>query len=331
MARKPAVSVVIPNWNGRKFLPVVLKSLQKQTFKDFETIVVDNGSTDDSVEYLKKSWPDVHVEELGKNEGFSGASNRGIEVARGQFIALLNNDLELKPDWMAIMVKTLKKYPEAGSAAGKLVNYYKRNVFDGTGVYASWYAEFTKRGVFEKDTGQYDKAEWLFAVNASAIMYRKKMFDTIGLFDRSFFTYVEDTDLDFRAQLAGFKSRYEPSAVAYHMVSATGKRNPNLFARYYIHRNRCLVILKDYPLKMLFTKTPKVWLFSAKTFVGAARDKWLGTLLKAWGSAFLRTPITLVKRWKVQRKKTVPDSYMEEIISNQLLTPSKVAGRLRRK
>lgn len=326
--RKLVVSVVIPNWNGRKYLPVILKSLQQQAFRDFEIIVTDNGSTDDSVAYLRRQWPEVTVEEIGRNSGFSGASNRGIEMAKGEFIALLNNDLELDRQWLAIMVKTLRRYPRAGTAGGKLLNYYRRNVFDGAGVVVSWYGEFTKRGAFEKDIGQYDRAEWVFGVNASALLYRKQLFDTIGRFDTSFFTYIEDTDLDFRAQLAGFTARYEPKAKAYHMVSATGKQDPGRFAQYYVHRNRCLVILKDYPLRQLFTTLPKVWLFSAKTFAGAVRDGWTLILLKAWGSAFLHLPITLFKRWKVQRRRTVSLAYMDEIVSSELLTPSNIAKRL---
>ncbi len=330
MSQAPTVSVVIPNWNGRKYLPVILKSLRQQTFRDFEIIVTDNGSTDGSVEYLRAQRPNITVDEIGRNLGFAGASNRGIAAATGEFIALLNNDLELDRRWLDVMVKTLRQYPLAGSAGGKLLNYRKRNVFDGAGVLVSWYGEFTKRGAFEKDAGQYDHAEWMFGVNAAAVLYRKKMLQAVGPFDSSLFAYAEDTDLDFRAQLAGFTARYEPSAKAYHMVSATGKRDPGRFARYYVHRNRCLVILKNYPLRQLFTKAPKVWLFSAKTLVGAIRDGWTLTLLKAWGNALLRTPVTLFQRWKIQRRKTVPAAYLDGIVSDELLTPSQVAGRLNR-
>ena len=329
MGKRPAVSVVIPNWNGRKYLPVILKSLTRQTLRDFEIIVTDNGSTDDSVDYLRKHWPEATLIEIGKNTGFTGGSNRGIEAAKGEFIALLNNDLELQRDWLKIAVETLRRYPKAGSTGGKLLNYYQRNRFDGAGEVVSWYGEFLKRAAFAKDTGQYDQAEWVFGVNAAAIMYRQKMLNEIGLFDELFFTVAEDTDLDFRTQLAGYTARYEPRLVAYHMVSSTGKTNPGTFFQYYVHRNRCLVILKNYPLRQLFTKAPQVWFFSAKTLAGAVRDGWTLTLLKAWGSALLCLPVVLVKRWKVQRRRTVTSAYLDEIVSNGLLTPSKAASRLK--
>lgn len=330
MGKPLTVSVVVPNWNGRKYLPVILKSLQRQTLRDFEIIITDNGSTDDSVAYLRKHWPEATLIEIGKNTGFTGGSNRGIEAATGEFVALLNNDLELKRDWLKVAVETLRRYPKAGSTGGKLLNYYKRNIFDGTGEIVSWYGEFLKRGTLAKDTGQYDRAEWVFGVNAAAIMYRKRMLDEIGLFDELLFTVAEDTDLDFRAQLAGYTARYEPRLMAYHMVSSTGKTNPGTFFQYYVHRNRCLVILKDYPLRQLFTKAPKVCFFSAKTLAGAVRDGWTLTLLKAWGSALLCLPVVLIKRWKIQRRRTVTSVYLDEIVSSELLTSSKVARRLNR-
>ncbi len=330
MVKRSVVSVVIPNWNGRKYLPVILKSLRRQTFRDFEIIITDNGSTDDSVDYLRKHWPEATLIEIGRNTGFTGGSNRGIEAATGEFVALLNNDLELQHDWLEVAVKTLRRYPRAGSTGGKLLNYYKRNAFDGAGEVVSWYGEFLKRGDSAKDTGQYDTAEWLFGVNAAAIMYRKKMLDEIGLFDELLFTVAEDTDLDFRAQLAGYRARYEPRLVAYHMVSSSSKTDPGAFFRYYVHRNRCLVILKDYPLRQLFTKAPQVWFFSAKTLAGAIRDGWTLTLLKAWGNVVLCVPIVLFKRWKVQRRRTVSLDYLDGIVSGELLTSSKVAGRLNR-
>jgi GT2 family glycosyltransferase len=276
---------------------------------------------------LKKNWPEVEVIALPKNLGFAAAMNRGIEGAKTPFIALLNNDLELAKDWMAVMVRTLKSQSQAGMVSGKILEYRNRKRFDGTGEVVSWYGTFTPRGHGEIDKGQFDKAGWVFGPMAAAAMYRRKLFQDVGLFDERFFAYAEDTDLHFRAQLKGFKAYYTPKTKAFHMVSATSKRNPSYFARYLVNRNRCLLILKNFPTSRLLRHSIKLSLFSAKTLVGAIRDQYLGTLLKAWGKALLYTPLILIDRWRIQHGRKVPVEYLDSIVTSRVPVKSRWLGR----
>ena len=252
----PTISAVIPNWNGLEFLKVVLPSLQAQTFQDFEVIVVDNGSTDRSVAYLKKQWPAVKIVALPANQGFAGAINQGLSVASGKLVAVLNNDLELAPNWLARMRTAASKHPECGIFGGKLLQYDNRDLIDGTGDTVSWFATFTKRGQGERDTGQYDAPGYVFSPNASAIVYRRSMLDRIGTFDADFFAYIEDSDLHLRAQLAGFKAWYDPGAVGYHMGGKTSGRLPKRFL-FTWHRNRVWLVLKNFPVSRILRHLPR--------------------------------------------------------------------------
>lgn len=326
----PAVSYIIPSWNGLEFLKVVLPSLARQTFTDTETIIVDNGSSDGSLEYLKQEWPKVRVVALGENRGFAPAMNEGIAVARGGLIALLNNDLELAPDWTARMVEAAATHPQAGMFGGKVLNYYDRTKLDGAGEVMTWFSIAVKRGSGQKDTGQYDTAEAVFGPNTSAAVYRRELMERLGGLDRDFYIYLEDTDLHLRAQLAGFTAWYDPRAVAYHMEGSTAKRMPKKMLKYW-HRNRVWLVLKNYPLGKLIRHFPKLLWANGKTLYGAIRHRELGPLLSAWARAWFDLPNVLRKRRRVQRQRTVSAHYLEELISSEFPEPSKFLTWIQRK
>ena len=330
MAKAPTLSYVIPSWNGLEYLKVVLPSLAAQSFTDTETIVVDNGSTDGSLEYLKQHWPEVSVLVLGENRGFAPAMNEGIAVARGELIALLNNDLELAPNWTQIMVETASTHPEAGMFGGKVLNYYNRTKLDGAGEVMTWFSVAVKRGSGQDDTGQFDTAEAVFGPNTSAAVYRRQLMETLDGFDADFFVYLEDTDLHLRAQLAGFTAWYEPTAVAFHMEGSTAKRMPKKMLRLW-HRNRVWLVLKNYPAGKLLRHFPKLLWANAKTFYGAVRHRELTALAAAWGMAWLDLPNLIRKRRRVQRHRMVSGTYLEKLISSDFPEPSKFLTWIRRK
>lgn len=230
----PRVSVVIPNWNGREFLPVILESLRAQTFGDFETIVVDNASTDGSVELLAREYPEVEVRRLPENRGFSAAVNVGIRAGRGEYVALLNNDLELEPAWMAEIVAALDADRGAGSAASRIRQYWARERMDSAGDRIRGVPE--GRGYGEPDGPEFDTDTDVASPCAAAALYRRSMLDEIGLFNEELFAYYEDVELGMRAQLAGYRCRYVARAVCYHMGSATSARISRR-AAYYRLRN----------------------------------------------------------------------------------------------
>jgi GT2 family glycosyltransferase len=307
------VSVVIPTWNGRRYLDVVLPSLREQTYGDFRVVVVDNGSSDGTAAYVREQYPEVVLVELAANEGFAAAVNRGIAASDGEHVAVVNNDLELDPRWLECMVAALRDHPEAGSATGKMLFYDRRDVIDGAGDFTSWYAVSAPRGRGETDRGQYDAAEPVFSACGGAALYRRAALDAVGVFDEDFFAYAEDVDWGFRAQLAGWTCRYEPAAVAFHMGARTSARVPNL-ARYLFFRNTLTMVAKDWPAAALVRNAPRLALFLAKSVAASIRGRWFGAMLRGLRDALRRLPATLRKRREVQRLRRVPLAYLNGVV-----------------
>jgi GT2 family glycosyltransferase len=318
-------SVVIPTWNGRDYLDVVLPSLRAQTLGDFEVIVVDNGSADGTADHVRERYPEVRLVELGRNAGFAAAVNRGTETAAGDFVAVVNNDLELVPGWLEQAVAALRDHPEAGSATGKMLFYDRRDVIDGAGDFTSWYAISAPRGRGERDDGQYDRPEPVFSACGGAALYRRAALEAVGPFDEDFFAYAEDVDWGFRAQLAGWTCRYVPAAIAYHMGGATSARVPNL-SRYLFFRNTLSLVAKDWPAGALARNGHRLVLFFAKSVVASIRGRWFGALLRGTRDALVQLPRTLRKRRAVQRSRRVPLAYLDGIVRAEYPLESRILG-----
>ena len=246
MADVPRVSVVVPSWNGREQLDEVLESLEAQRYRDFETIVIDNGSDDDSLAYLAEAWPEVRVVALEQNRGFAAAVNVGIERGETEYVALVNNDVELEPHWLEIVVEALSRNPGAGSVACKLLDWSHRNVLDGAGDLVGWDGYAIRRGKGERDRGQYDSSTRVLSACAAAALYRRTALEDVGPFDESFFAYIEDVDWGLRAQLAGWDCIYEPTAVAYHVGGVSSSRISG-FELFQCHRNTVSMMVKNFP------------------------------------------------------------------------------------
>lgn len=244
-------SVIIPNFNGKAFLKACLDSLTQQTKRNIEIILVDNGSTDGSIELVNTHYPKVKIISLPFNTGFATAVNQGIKKAKGSFIAVLNNDTIVSRDWLDVLCDYLEGNPHIGFCASKITQYDNPKVFDsvGNGLMRSGRSFNVAHGV--RDTGQYDNFREVFGASASAAVYRRAMLDDIGLFDEDFFMYLEDVDLSFRAQLRGHKCMYVPRAnVRHHGAGTTGSQyhKDNV---YFIARNTIYVLLKDMPKQIL--------------------------------------------------------------------------------
>jgi len=246
---KPLVSVIIPNLNGRDILACCLRSLERQAFKNFEVIVIDNGSTDGSVEMVRSDFPWLEiVVENESNMGFAKACNQGIEAASGDLIALLNNDTETHPDWLAELVRASETDPDAGMFASKTLLFDKRDTIDTAGHLIYRDGLNRGRGRLETDQGQYDDKTDVISPSGAAALYRRRMFDEIGLFDEYHFAYGDDIDIGIRGRLAGWRCVFVPGAVVYHMYSATtGKYSP--MKLYLVERNRLWIVLKYLPMK----------------------------------------------------------------------------------
>jgi GT2 family glycosyltransferase len=252
MKPQPLLSVIIPNWNGRRFLEECLDSLKEQTFQDFETILVDNGSTDGSADFAEKRYGEfLRVVRNKENLGFAGGNNAGIRTARGEFIVLLNNDTLVDPRWLEELVKAARFDAPIGMWASKAYSYYHRDRIEGVGELMYWDGLCRARGQYEQDHGQYGATEEIFFPPGGAAMYRKSVFEGIGLFDEDFFVYADDSEIGIRARLAGWKCLLVPSAVIYHKDSGTaGKYSP--LKAFYVERNRLWLTVKYFPPPLLF-------------------------------------------------------------------------------
>jgi GT2 family glycosyltransferase len=244
------ISVIIPNWNGAEHLEICLPLLLKQTFDDFEIIVVDNGSKDDSVRLIQEAHPSVRLIELPDNIGFAAACNHGIEAARGEYIALINNDTEVDPGWLEALHHAAVQDDRIGMVASKILLSFETREIDSVGmlVYADGIGR--QRGRGQVDNGRFDQMEEVLYPSACAALYKKKMFDDIGLFDEDFFLYCEDTDLGLRGQRAGWKAVFAPEAIVLHKYSMTGGGYSLLKAKH-VERNRIWVGIKNFPLSWL--------------------------------------------------------------------------------
>jgi len=309
------ISVIIPNWNGTTLLPGCLDSLRSQTHPDYEVILVDNASTDDSVEMIRREYPEVRVLELDRNLGLTGGVNAGIAIARGETIALLNNDAEAAPAWLTELEAALARHPEAGSVASKMLLYDQPKTINSAGDFYRTDGIPGNRGVWQQDDGEFDQEGLVFGGCGGAVAYRRTMLEQIGLFDEDFFMYCEDVDLSWRAQLAGWGCVYAPLAVVHHRLSATGG---GVLASYYNGRNCIYVVVKNYPSSLL----RKHWLSiiraqlkiagdALRAFRGnSARARLRGQLAGLCGIPFL-----LGKRGRTQSLRRVSDDHLLSVLT----------------
>lgn len=309
------VSVVIPNWNGAHHLTTCLDALRAQTYPQVEIIVVDNASTDGSRALLAERYPDVRVVALPQNRGFTGACNAGMQAATGSIVALLNNDTEAEPSWLGEIVAAFARHPEAGMAASKMLLFDDRTRFHTAGDLYRVDGRLVNRGVWEQDSGQYDREEFVFSACGGAAAYRRGMLDDIGLLDDDFFFSAEDMDLAWRAQLAGYRCIYAPRAVVYHRLASTGG---GVTASYYDGRNMIWILVKDYPAALWRKHWRKIVRAQAALAWEALRA-WRGAAararLRGMAASVPGLPKMLRKRRTIQRGRRVPIAYLEAILT----------------
>jgi GT2 family glycosyltransferase len=312
----PRISVIIPNWNGAEHLPTCLDSLRRQTVKDVEVIVVDNGSTDRSLQLVERRYPEVRLLALGENRGFAGACNVGMRAAAGSVIALLNNDTEADERWLEEVWAALERHPEAGMVASKMLLFDRRDTFHTAGDFYRLDGLPGNRGVWQPDRGQYDEEAYVFGACGGSAAYRRAMLEHVGFLDEDFFYSCEDVDLAWRAQLAGWRCVYAPRAVVYHKLSATGGGTT---ASFYDGRNAIYLLIKDYPgdlwrlhWRAVLARQVRVATEALRAWRGAAARARLRGQLVGLATGI---PRMLPKRRAVQRRRTVDRAYLECILT----------------
>ncbi len=334
------VGIIIVNWNGKSYLDDCLKSIRNQTYTNISTILVDNGSTDGSVEFVKKYYKEVVIIKLEENKGFAKGNNIGIKKAfediNIEYIFTLNNDTTIEPNTIGSLISIANQDKKIGSVAPKMIFLRNKKVIDNLGISINKDGGAVNRGSKEVDQGQYDKSSNIFGVCAGAALYKREAIESIRLnkeyFDDDFFAYYEDLDLAWRLRLAGWRSMSCPEAIVYHVHSATAVSH-SLFKSFYMNRNRFYVMLKNYPFGYLVKAvilTPIRYLMLANSMrikKGPSHElkknvgisKTIGVTLKAWGSAVWHTPRMIKKRRAIQRNKKVSN----KVIGNWFIKYSK--------
>jgi len=293
----PRAAVIIPNWNGARLLRPCLASLLTQTFRDFEIIVADNGSSDESLAMLRDEFPTVRALALPTNGGYTGGCNAGIRASAAEIVVMLNNDTEAEPDWLASLIAALARHPEAGMATSRIMLFDRRDTLNAAGDIYRRNGIPDSRGVWQRYGPPYDEERLVFGGSGGALALRRAMLDEIGLFEERFFMYCEDVDLSWRAQLAGYRCVYVPTAVIYHHLSATGG---GALSSYYVGRNTLWTLARNYPPPLLRRYWPAI-----------ARAQWgiawqalraiRGTAARARLRGQLVGLLTM-SRWRAQRR-----------------------------
>lgn len=308
------LSIIIPNWNGKRFLPTCLDSLKRQTYGALEVIIVDNASTDGSQAFIKADYPWVELIELPENRGFTGACDAGIQASEGEFIALVNNDTEIDAGWAAAVVDAMMRHPEAGSVASKMLLFDKRDHLHTAGDFFTTDGRAGNRGVWQRDEGQFDHEEFVFSACGGSSVYRRAMLDEIGLLDDDFFFSGEDVDLGWRGQLANWRCLYTPRAIVYHHLSATGG---GVTASYYDGRNLIFILVKDVPTA-LWRRHGFAILRAQSRIAWQALRAWRGEAararLRGMFAGFMSLPRLLMKRQQVQKTRRVSVDYLDSIL-----------------
>lgn len=295
----PLVSIIIVNWNGRSLLQECLEAVMRQSYVHYEVLLVDNASHDGSVEYVRTAYPQVQIIPLSENTGFTGGNIAGLLEAGGEYIALLNNDAVLTDHWLEVMVNSLRSDDSIGFCSSKII-IAGTDLVDSVGDTFTTAFTGTKMGEYEPEHGFTERRQVPGAC-AAAVIYKRSMLDQIGFLDEDFFFNHEDTDLNLRAWLSGWKCLFVPEAVVYHKVNASvGELSDT--GVYYFSRNNVWVWIKNTPAPFMIRYLPQriIYELSSCAFFCLKKGKW-GPFLRGKKDAIKKIPLMLRKRRAVQK------------------------------
>lgn len=311
----PLVSIIILSWNGKDFIGESIDSALGQTYANKEVIVVENGSTDGSHEFLESTYGNrIRLIASSKNLGYAGGNNLGFSHAKGNYVALLNSDAKADSNWLAELVNGAKTEPNFGMYASKVLNYDNTDIFDSAGLLIYGDGIGRGRGRLERDTGQFDKMEEVLLPSGCACLLDMKLIKDVGGFDEDFFAYCDDTDLGLHARIFGWKCLYIPTAKAFHRYSLSGGKYSK-FKVFQVERNRAWVVMKYFPLEEAMMSIgytiARLFLHAVAAYKGRGaaarfREKQGAlelplTTLRAYLAALLAIPATLNKRKAIEK------------------------------
>ncbi len=321
----PLLSIVIANWNGARVLPRCLDALSCQTFRDFEIIIVDDASSDNSAEQLSNRFPDIHVIKLARNVGFAAANNLGAKSARGRWLALLNNDAFPHPDWLERLCAATQQYPEYAIFASRLMLAEHPDRLDGAGdvYHVSGIAWRRYHDQIGERLAQH--AEEVFSACGAAALYSREIFLRAGGFDEDFVAYHEDVDLGFRLRLQGHRCLYIPDAIVEHLGSASYGDDSN-FAIYHGHRNLVWTWFKNMPAAMVFRYLPSHLIANAISLVYHSTHGHTQSIWRAKIDAVRGIRLALRKRREIQKTRRVSNSNLSRWMDRRWLSPYQRKG-----
>ena len=314
-AERSPLCVIIPNWNGIAFLPACLESLRAQTYTAFRTIVVDNASTDGSAVLIESKFPEVSIIRLDENKGFGAAMNIALREVRSDYVACLNNDTEVNPDWLSELVACLGRHPRAAAATSKMLDLSERGQIDDCGDILTAYFRAYSRGRGEEDRGQYNEEERVFGASGGASLWRNEVLRELGYFDKDLFAYYEDVDLSFRANLAGYECWYAPKAVVYHAGGGTSRQQASEFAYYHAVRNRWSMIVKNGPAGLLIRSFPRIFFAEMLSLAKAVTERKTILTLKAHRDVLRALPGWTRRRKEVQGTRRINSRELRRLMS----------------
>lgn len=317
MSNSDRVTVVIVNWNGKALLDECMENLRKQVYSAFSIILVDNGSQDGSVDFVKTKYPEINVIALSQNLGFATANNLALGTIQTEYVALLNNDAVPDTMWLNNLVTALETHPEAGFVASKMLFYHQPDVIDRAGDAYTKAGTALLRGRGIK-ANNFNEIDWVFGACAGAALYRMSMLNDIGTFNKNFFLLYEDVDLSFRAQLKGYKCLFVPEAIVYHKGSHSIVHDSPM-SIYYSHRNLEWVYIQNMPARLI----PRTIFFHMIYNIAAlcyfvAHGRGID-YLRAKKDALKGLKLALKKRRQIQSSRTADDSYIWGLLDRPAL------------
>jgi len=262
------VTIIIATWNGLDYLRECLPAVLAQDYPRFEVVVVDNGSSDGTITWIREHYPEVHILRNPTNVGFALANNQGIRNTDGDYVVTLNNDTVPEPGWLQALVDAVETSPEVGMVASQIRFYDRPDILDSAGIEVDVLGTAWNRRLGEAAVDEPKGCEEVFGPSAAAALYRREMLNEIGLFDEQYFAYYEDVELAWRARRAGWRCLYAPRARVVHVHSATGGRLSGLKA-YYLGRNKWLTLFRHYPFRRLWYWIPALMIFDILSVFGS--------------------------------------------------------------
>jgi len=320
LSPRPRISVLVVNHNGMAYLADCLRSLQQQTCRhELEIIVIDNASTDGSVQMLERYHPDIRLLKLAGNQGFAGGNNAGLKIAQGDYIAFLNNDAVADARWLEFMIEAIERDRRLGGVASKILFRSRPRMINSAGIELYRDGRGGDRGLGEADNARFEEAAEVFGPCGAGMLLRRQLIEEVGSFDERFFLYYEDLDLAWRARLRGWRFTYEPRAVAYHVHGGTsGLGSP--FFLFHVERNRVLTNVKNGPVRMaaltiavLAAKLGRQW-FRLLVLRRTDEREHATALLRASTSMVKYLPAILAERRRIQSSRLIGQDELRRLI-----------------